>query len=91
MNESIEVKVGKLEERVEQHHTHIRERLSETIELFAKQEALNNVNQAKTDAQINSLSKDVRIVTWTLGTIGALIGASQTGLLETIRVLLGGL
>ena len=91
MSDSIEVKVGKLEERVEQNHSHLRERLAETIELFAKQEALNNIKQAKTDAQISALSRDVRVVVWTLGTIGVLIAASQTGVLDAIKLLLGGL
>ena len=84
MSESIEVKVGKLEERVESHHQYVREKLNETIELFAKQ-------NTKVDLQLSTLTRDVRIVTWTLGTIGVLIGASQSGVLETIKVLLGGL
>ena len=84
MGDSIEVKVGKLEERVESHHQYVREKLSETIELFAKQ-------NTKVDLQLSTLTRDVRIVTWTLGTIGILIGASQSGVLETIKLLLGGM
>ena len=84
MSESIEVKVGKLEERVESHHQYVREKLNETIELFAKQ-------NTKVDLQLSTLTRDVRIVTWTLGTIGVLIGAAQTGVLEAIKLLLGGM
>ena len=84
MSESIEVKVGKLEERVESHHQYVREKLNETIELFAKQ-------NTRVDLQLSALTRDVRIVTWTLGTIGVLIGASQSGVLEAIKLLLGGI
>ena len=84
MSDSIEVKLGKLEERVWQQHTHIRERLDETISLFAKQ-------NTKVDGQIEKLANAIRTVTWTLGTIGVLISASQTGVLDAIKLLLGGL
>ena len=84
MSESIEVKVGKLEERVESHHLYVREKINETIELFAKQ-------NTRVDLQLSTLTRDVRIVIWTLGTIGVLIGASQTGVLGAIKLLLGGL
>ena len=84
MSDSIEVKLGKLEERVWQQHTHIRERFDETISLFAKQ-------NIKVDGQLASLTRDVKIVTWTLGTVGVLIAASQTGVLDAIKILLGGL
>ena len=84
MNDSIEVKVGRLEEKVEGHHMYVREKLSETIEMFAKQ-------NTKVDLQLTSLTRDVRIVTWVLGMIGVLIGASQTGVLKAIETILGGL
>ena len=84
MSDSIEVKLGKLEERVWQQHTHIRERLDETISLFARQ-------NTKVDSQLAALTRDVKIVTWTLGTIGVLVSASQTGVLDAIKLLLGGM
>ena len=83
-NEGVQIKVARLEERVESHHQYVREKLNETIELFAKQ-------NTKVDLQLSTLTRDVRIVTWTLGTIGALIGASQSGVLDAIKLLLGGM
>lgn len=84
MSDSIEVKVGKLEERVESHHLYVREKINETIDLFAKQ-------NTKVDLQLSALTRDMRIVIWALGTIGVLIGASQIGVLEAVKLLLGGL
>ena len=93
MSDSVEVqlKVARLEERVEHHHIHIRERIAEIVELIARQSVRSDNQMAKVDGQIEKLANAIRTVTWTLGTIGVLIAASQTGVLETIKALLGGL